>query len=310
MYRVRLQYARPYWAYYRRCQGIARYAPPDFKVDMGAWHPCAGRDDWPEDAQYDLVFQLVPDHEALRRFLEDRGQSDTLILAGLNVGWGHHEKRLEMCRAADHIVVNNYDLWERLEKPKGMTWISNGVDLNTFRVTTPPAQRKQKVLWTGCEHHCRETNIKGWHEVLLPLMFRLEEAQIDCDFRVVKADRPEEGFDTQQMVAWYNSGTIYVCASSSEGTPNPALEAAACGCIVVSTRVGNMPELIEHDANGELVNRDIDELESAVYRCQDNYLQMVEAMQERIARWDWSRRAPFYYELFRQLIDGRCTKST
>ncbi len=29
----------------------------------------------------------------------------------------------------------------------------------------------------------------------------------------------------------------------TEGTPNPALEAASAGCVVVSTRVGNMPPL-------------------------------------------------------------------
>ncbi|MEO8601389.1 MAG: glycosyltransferase [bacterium] len=38
-----------------------------------------------------------------------------------------------------------------------------------------------------------------------------------------------------------------------EGTPNPALEAAACGCTVVSTPVGTLPELIRDAANGYLV---------------------------------------------------------
>ena len=46
------------------------------------------------------------------------------------------------------------------------------------------------------------------------------------------------------MAAWYDTGTVYVVASQFEGTPNPALEAASAGCVVVSTPVGNMPELI------------------------------------------------------------------
>jgi len=106
------------------------------------------------------------------------------------------------------------------------------------------------------------------------------------------------------MAAWYNTGTIYVCASQREGTPNPALEAASCGCVVVSTPVGNMPELIEDGHNGRLVARDVDALLEAIVEVQARYQPMAENMQQTIEGWDWRHRAREYYDLFQQVLDS------
>jgi glycosyltransferase involved in cell wall biosynthesis len=311
MYRVRLHYDVPQWAYHRRVAALAKHAPNDFQVETGAWHPLVSKDAWPTKGRYDLVMQLVPDHANLRKLLAERKQEDTVIVGGLNVGYGHHEERLKMCRTgADHIVVNNRDCWERLGRPKGTSWISNGVDLDTFVCKTPPAGRLPRVLWTGCEFHCkgpknRGTNIKGWDEVLIPLADKLQHNGIRHDYRRVKSERPDQCFSTANMVDWYNTGTVYICTSSSEGTPNTALEAAACGCVVVSTRVGNMPELITPYVNGELVDRNVDALFEAILRCQAQYPEMAAEMQGRIADWDWRHAASKYYNLFRRLIDAR-----
>lgn len=308
MYRVRLQYDVLQWAYYKRCSALQKHTPPDFQVDIGAWHPCVMVDPWPEGVRYDLVLQLVPDHTNLRKQLVRIGQPDTIIVAGLNVGYGHHEERLRMCNGdADHIVVNNRDCWERLGRPKGMTWISNGVDMDTFKVTVPIEDRPFRVLWTGCDFHCRKTNIKGWDEVLVPLGEKLKAAGIDYEYRRVKSEHPEQCYTTGQMVDWYNTGTVLLCTSSSEGTPNPALEAAACGCTLVTTPVGNMPELVEDGVNGFFCERDADSVFDGILRAQDRYLRMAEEMQATIAGWDWRNRAEQYFDLFRRLIRQRAS---
>ena len=46
-----------------------------------------------------------------------------------------------------------------------------------------------------------------------------------------------------EMLDFYNDIGTLVCFSESEGTPNPILEAAACGRAVLSTKVGNFPVL-------------------------------------------------------------------
>lgn len=309
MYRVRLIYDVPNWAYHRRCLAIYKYAPSDFHVHMGAWQP-GWRQLWPAEQQYDLIFHLPPDQVSLRRLLSERGQEAwTVILGGLNIGWGHHVERLKMARkASDHLVVNNRDCYERLGKPEDMTQISNGVDRNIYKNLISPADRKPKVIWTGSQYHCKNTNIKGYHEFLLPLKERLAAKGMELELRKVDSTDPKRCFSTEQMVDWYNSATIYVCASSSEGTPNPALEAASCGCVIVSTRVGNMPELIERGVNGELVDRSVDALEDGILRCQEKYLELQANMEARIAEWDWSKRALQYYDMFRFLIASRKAK--
>lgn len=321
MYRIRLHYSHEDWAYHRRCVALQKYAPDDFEVDIAQWHPGLRREPLPAES-YDLILNLVPDHLALRATLQAAGHDRSLIVGGLNVGWGHHAERLEMCRDADHIVVNNRDLWERLDRPgkrtewcshggnyhtPPMTWISNGVDLDVFRVTQPVADRTPRVLWAGCEYHCSRTNIKGWGEVLVPLQKMLTKARVAHDFRRTDAGDSSSRRTTQEMVDWYNTGTVYVCASSSEGTPNPALEAAACGCVVVSTRVGNMPELIRPYHNGEFVDRETQEMFDAIMRCNRRYSEMAIVMRARLllTGFAWTDRAPRYYDLFRELINAQ-----
>jgi glycosyltransferase involved in cell wall biosynthesis len=305
MYRIRLHYDRHGWAYHRRCTALTRFKPDDFEVDMGAWHPCIGIDDWPHGIRYDLVLQLVPDLKNLAALMESRGNRDAVLVGGLNVGFGHHQERLRMCRTgADHIVINNKDCWERLGKPPGTTWISNGVDRDQFHVVTPIERRRPKVIWTGCKFHVYQTKIKGYHEYLVPLGEELAKRGIDYEWHMADSDFGVGRWSMSRMAEWYQSGTVLVCASSSEGTPNPALEAASCGCAVVSTPVGNMPELIRDGVNGRLVERTVPALLEGVLDAVENYRPYAEAMQGSIQRWHWKYRARQYYDLFRSLITG------
>ena len=46
------------------------------------------------------------------------------------------------------------------------------------------------------------------------------------------------------MNDFYNKISCLICFSESEGTPNPVLESLSCGTNVISSYVGNVPEII------------------------------------------------------------------
>ena len=73
------------------------------------------------------------------------------------------------------------------------------------------------------------------------------------------------------MPAVYQKASLLVLSSDHEGSPNVVLEAMACGLPVVATRVGGVPDLIEHERTGMICERgDEPALSDAVLRLTEN----------------------------------------
>jgi glycosyltransferase involved in cell wall biosynthesis len=61
-----------------------------------------------------------------------------------------------------------------------------------------------------------------------------------CHFEESQAD----------VAPWMRAIDIYVNCSVSESFPNGLLEAMACGCCAIGSKVGGIPELITHREDG------------------------------------------------------------
>lgn len=290
------------WAYQNEALALQKYAPADFEVSLAALLPPDGVDAALGTVPVDLVFLLGASHTAaVRDALQRRGWRSRLVVGWCGgfphrIGLFHH-----MRSQADAWIINNQGCWDATGRLLRTYMIPNGVDLEIFTVTEPLDRRRPKVLWVGSE---RKRRLQGYEELALPLQEKLRARDIACDLLLLDSDSRHRR-TPQEMADWYNGGTVLVCTSASEGMPNPALEAAACGCTVVAPHVGTMPELIRHDVNGYLVERDIEALTAAVELACANHARLAAQMQEDIRGWHWAGRSADFFALFRALLEGR-----
>jgi glycosyltransferase involved in cell wall biosynthesis len=84
----------------------------------------------------------------------------------------------------------------------------------------------------------------------------------------------------EEMDSLYQSADVFLLTSGYEGTPNVVLEAMACAVPVVSTRVGDVPDIITHGLTGYLADADDEEAMA------DGLGRLVDApeLRERIGR--------------------------
>ena len=195
-------------------------------------------------------------------------------------------------RLSDHlgdgIVVNCHAVREHLVSdervpPAHIHLCHNGLDGGRFHRSvhagTPLSRRSGPVIGTVCALR-PEKNIGT-----------LVQAFAECHRRyptlslIIVGDGPAKAALQQQadtlgirsqcvfeptvrdVVPWLRAIDIFVLPSVSEALSNALMEAMACGCACIASRVGGNPELIEHGATGLLFeNRDILDLVAQLTR--------------------------------------------
>jgi glycosyltransferase involved in cell wall biosynthesis len=90
----------------------------------------------------------------------------------------------------------------------------------------------------------------------------------------------------------YAQCDVWLCGSNVEGFHLPPLEAMACRCPVVSTRVGGPMDIVEEGVNGHLVDvKDVNALADRVMRVlnlpEEEWKQMSDAALETATRFTW-----------------------
>lgn len=173
----------------------------------------------------------------------------------------------------DAIVVNCEFLRHRLrdeEKvPEGMIQLCyNGVDTNLFRpgASARPDVLRDASLVIGVV--CALRPEKGLQTLLeafaaagdLPPGARLAVVGSGPSLRKLQDRAHELGIisacffepATSRVADWLRAIDIFVLPSFSEALSNSLMEAMACGCCVVASRVGGNPELVAHGETGLL----------------------------------------------------------
>ncbi|WP_447578946.1 glycosyltransferase [Achromobacter kerstersii] len=198
------------------------------------------------------------------------------------------------------------------EYPPPSAVLQDGVALDMFkpsgleRFCTLPG-RPVVLGWAGNSRWAaEEEDIKGFNSILMPAIDRLKSKGWNIQTRF--ADRQVELLPHSSMPAYYNSIDVYVCTSKFEGTPNPVLEAMACGVPVVTTDVGVIPEVFG-PAQQEFImsERSVDAVVDALTRllAQPALFQTLSEENLRsIQSWDWKIKAQQFGVFFERVLNS------
>ncbi len=138
--------------------------------------------------------------------------------------------------------------------------VPNSVDTNQFHA---PARGKQAVPTVGMLYHTSHS--KGI-DVSLAALERVKKVIPHLRVMAFGAHRISAQLPLPEVVEFYHlppqdeirslyaSCDVWLCGSRREGFHLPPLEAMACRCPVVSTRVGGPLDLVEEGVNGYLVD--------------------------------------------------------
>ncbi len=193
--------------------------------------------------------------------------------------------RADVVACANEALVDQVREWT--DKPVFLC--EAGVDLDLFQPCELPG--RFTVGWAGNTDVGKGVDLKGVGLIV-------EACQrLGVPLRLA---RKLDGLPHEAMPQFYAGISCYVCASVSEGTPNPVLEAMACGRPVVSTAVGVAPKLVLDGETGYLVARTVDAIQAAIARVQCSALaDMGKAARAAVEPWAWARKAEAWRECLR-----------
>jgi L-malate glycosyltransferase len=168
-------------------------------------------------------------------------------------------------RMANAVLVNCQYMGRHMELEEGVPQARirlcyNGVDLEKFQPLGTPrdsltigavGELTPEKRWDTLIEAFARVRRPGLRLLLVgdgPLLGQLhaQAEQLDAarDLTFVPAN--------ENVAAWLRAIDIFVLPSQSEALSNPLLEAMACGCCPVASRVGGNPELVRHGENGML----------------------------------------------------------
>lgn len=192
-------------------------------------------------------------------------------------------------------VLNRFLFKDFYPVIKNLYYCPNGVDTQLFQPKSKVGSGKLLTVgWVGNPNHGCD---KGFFEYIYPLSKR--------GFKL-RVSNKETLNRYEDMPDYYNQIDVYVCTSNTEGTPNPCLEAAACGRPILSTKVGNMPEFVGDGWNGFLVERSINDFVNKLEilsRNRDILNQMSLNARKKAITWDWNNQIIHFVNMLSSLSE-------
>ena len=180
-----------------------------------------------------------------------------------------------------------------------MYYCPDGVDIRFFKKKIPLFRNGVITLgWTGNSAWGWDNkDTKGLHTIIKPAVEALGGR-----FNFQIADRNIKWRTQLEMVDWYNTVDVVICASACEGTPLPLLEASACGRAVITTNVGIVPEFY-NGSNAILFDRSKENLQKTLAGLTREVItEIASNAQKNVQSWDRRRLTKNYEKMWNNVI--------
>jgi glycosyltransferase involved in cell wall biosynthesis len=281
------------WAWWHRGQQIKRNLPQDIIVDLLQMNQPFNHHD------YDFI--IIFDPYLISRLVNV--PAGKIIVGCSCPEYLQQTVKLVSSARCAAIFVNNRSMYNEASfSLPNLFCCQNGVDENLFQ-PAPSSPKELIACWVG---NSTSVGMKGL-DLITEACSRTNVRLIALDR---EANRDKDRLLTQKQVrdCVYHQASFYICASVQEGTPNPSLEALACGLPVISTRVGNMPEIIWDGYNGFLVDRSVEAIEEAIEKLKRLNRDELShnARSSILAGWTWHQQAEKYVHMFKTMFKVRC----
>jgi glycosyltransferase involved in cell wall biosynthesis len=213
---------------------------------------------------------------------------------------------IDVLRRPAIVTVNSSGLRDLLAPHvPAVAYVPNGVDTELFTPAPDHAYdpARPRVGWVGKVKAAKN------FAAIEAVAAELEPEGFAFDVRAHgKTAEAEELLGPEAMAAWYRGLDFYLCASWHEGTPNPALEAAACGVPSVTTRVGNMVDLVRDGENGFFVEPDAASIATTLRGLRELGPEEYRAVSTAVRRdveqhWRWDQAVSGFRNAFAALLE-------
>lgn len=265
--------------------------------------------------------------EAVCLALRRAGKPYALTLRGGNLPafsarWPGRVRRL--LQSADVVVTPSRYLHEQMKPYRDdLLLLPNPLDLSAYKFRLRQRARP-RLVW-----------LRALHEIYNPVMAVKVLSMVSKDFpearlSMVGPDKKDGSLQAVQKAAaelgvkkqlslpggvpksdvptWMDKGDIFLNTTNIDNTPVSVMEAMACGLCVVSTKVGGIPYLLEHERDALLVPpNDPAAMAKAVRR-----ILTEPGLAERLScnarlkaqQFDWASILPQWESLFISLTPG------
>jgi glycosyltransferase involved in cell wall biosynthesis len=281
--RILITYDSPNWAYHKNAKVLQKYLGDEFEIELAFDQDKAQLMRIIESGKYDLVFhQWYRDIDALLHYgLYGKTRCITQIATTSlfdesisQEGWQNH-------RFWPLIVAKNKELFDRLSLLRDGKGVALAYHVNDAEIFNFDGARKlQNNRFTvGFVGHT--TNPRKGYSIVENVC-----KELNVDLKTIKFT---DKFEYEKMPDFYKSVDCVVCASNMEGAPNPMIEASLVGTPILTTRVGQIQEMVIDGVNGLFIDRTEASLKESLASLMNNpelYVKISENAATSSRKWN------------------------